>query len=148
MSYVSGIIHTTQGFIDGILGKSILSGIISFVIYSIGYDVEIIKMLAYLLLIDWVLGSALALKRRKFVSWGMIRTGYKMLLYLLILVASHQAMKNMFFPDWFDDFIEFLIIITEMKSILENSALLGFKIARRLETMLNQFVEEKFNKLI
>lgn len=148
MSYLQGMLRTSQSFTEWIYIKSAVAGVISFIAYSIGYDLEVVKVLAYMLVIDWFLGSILAIKRKKFVSWGMIRTCYKFLLYVAILVAVHQAQNNMFFPGWTDDFFEFLIIITELKSILENAALLGFKPAHKLDQLLNSFVEEKFKKLI
>jgi toxin secretion/phage lysis holin len=126
--------------------KASIAAICGFIMYSVGYDSNILTILAYLVVIDWIMGISIAIKRGKFTSWRLIRTGYKIVFYLLLVVAAHQVQLNYFIPNWFDDFVEFIIILTELKSILENAAMLGFKQALKIEEKLNQLLSEKFDR--
>lgn len=144
--HIKEIILIAKSTFSGLPIKTFLAGICSFIMYSIGYDSQILSILAYLVVIDWVMGVSIAIKRGKFTSWRLIRTGYKIVFYLLLLVAAHQVQYNALIPDWFDDFVEFLIIITELKSIVENAAMLGFKQAVLIEDKINQLLVEKFNR--
>jgi toxin secretion/phage lysis holin len=144
--HINEIILTIKSTFSSIYLKSILAGICSFVMYSIGYDYQILQIVAYIVIIDWILGVAIALKHSKFTSWKLIKTGYKIVFYLLLIVVAHQAQSNMFFPEWFDDFVEFLVIITEIKSIFENAAMLGFKQAIKVEEKINQLLSDKFKR--
>lgn len=126
--------------------KAGLAAVCSFIMFSIGYDTQILSVLAYLVAIDWIMGVAIAIKRGRFTSWRLIRTGYKIMFYLLLVVAAHQIQLNTFIPEWFDDFVEFLIILTEAKSIMENAAMLGLKGAVKIEDKINQLLTEKFNR--
>ena len=126
--------------------KAAIAGICSFIMYSIGYDTQILQILTYLVMIDWIMGVSIAIKGGRFTSWRLIRTGYKIVFYLLLVVVAHQAQINYFIPAWFDDFVEFIIIATELKSIMENAAMLGFKQALKIEEKINQLLSEKFNR--
>lgn len=126
--------------------KAGIAMVCSFIMYSIGYDSQILSILAYLVAIDWIMGVSIAIKRGRFTSWRLIRTGYKIIFYLLLVVAAHQIQLNSFIPAWFDDFVEFLVIITEFKSIIENAAMLGFKQAMKIEDKINQLLTDKFNR--
>jgi phage-related holin len=127
--------------------KSLLSAILAFLSFSLGYDSIIVEVLAYLIIIDWGLGLAASIKYKRFSSFHLSRTLYKILVYLLLLIAAHEAIKVSFIPAFLDDFIEAFITITEFKSILENSALLGFKNARVIEDKINAYLEDKLNKV-
>ena len=140
------ILLTCKSFFSGIGIKSIFAVICGFVSYSIGYDYQILQILAYLVAIDWIMGVAIAIKRGRFTSWRLIKTGYKIIFYLLLVVSAHQIQMNSFIPNWFDDFVEFLIILTEGKSIMENAAMLGFKGAEKIERKINELLIDKFNR--
>lgn len=126
--------------------KAALSALITFAVYSLGYDYIVIEVLAYLIIIDWILGIAAAIKHQRFCSLHLSRTLYKIFFYLLLLIAVNQAVKINFIPGFTDDFVEAFITVTELKSILENAALLGFKNARKIEEKINAFLEEKLTK--
>lgn len=111
--------------------------------YSIGYDYLIIEVLSYLIVIDLVLGATNAFRNKNFTSFRFSRSLYKVLFYLTLLIVAHQAIRLVYMPQWFDELVEMLIVVTEMKSIFENSALLGFKYAVKLEEKLNKFIDEK-----
>jgi len=126
--------------------KALISSVIAFIAYSLGNDRIIVEVLAYLICIDWVLGIAAAAKHKRLSSLQLSRTLYKVLVYLLLLIAAKQAVRVAFIPGFLDDFIEAFITVTELKSILENAALLGFKNARKIEEKINAYLEEKLNK--
>lgn len=144
--HLQEIILIIKSTFSGLRLKAIIAAVASFIMYSIGYDSQILSILAYLVVIDWVFGVSIAIKRGKFTSWRLIRTGYKIVFYLFLVVMAHQAQANLFIPDWFDDFVEFLVIVTELKSILENAAMLGFKQAEKIENKINQLLSDKFNR--
>ncbi|MFA6048275.1 MAG: phage holin family protein [Parcubacteria group bacterium] len=135
--------HVVQSFFDGFAIKTFLSAICGFIMYSVGYDYLVIEVLAYLILVDLVLGGANAIKNKNFTSFRFSRTLYKMLFYLTLLIAAHQAIRLQYIPQWFDELVEMLIVVTEIKSIFENSALLGFKYAIKIEAKLNKFIDDK-----
>jgi|GEM_PF-6671514 phage-related holin len=127
--------------------KALVSAIVTFVAYSLDNDRLIVEVLAYLICIDWVLGITAAAKYKRLSSLHLSRTLYKVLLYLLLLIAAKQAVRVNFIPGFLDDFIEAFVTVTELKSILENSALLGFKNAKAIEAKINAYLEEKLNKV-
>jgi len=125
--------------------KAIISIVGGYLFSCIGYDAVIIEVLAWLVVIDWIFGTANAIRRKKFTSWKFSKVFYKFFFYLLLLIMAHQSQKLSLMPEWFDDVVEWFIAITEIKSILENSALLGFKAAKKIEAKINDLLEEKFN---
>lgn len=126
--------------------KIVASSVVSFISYSLGYDYIVVGAIAYLVGIDLIMGIAVSIKHKRFSSASLGVTIYKLMVYLLLLIMAHQALHIHFVPDFFDDMIEALIAVTEIISILENSALLGFKYARQVQAKINAMVDEKLNK--
>lgn len=125
--------------------KAILALFCAAINHAIGEDWIMIEVMTYLIIIDWVFGTANAIKRKRFTSWKMAKVFYKLFFYFLLLIMAHQATRLSLIPSWFEDIVRAFIAVTEIKSILENSSLLGFKYATTIEKKLNSLIEQKFN---
>lgn len=126
--------------------KILISLILGYLISLLGNDILAISAIAALIVVDWVIAVLAAIKNKRFCSWYLGVTLYKIAFYLALLIMAHQALKINLIPHWFDDVIELFIAVTEIKSILENSALFGFKYAKKLENKLDEFLDEKIKK--
>lgn len=146
MTHVSKMTLAIKSLIANIDIKIIASSILGFLSYSLGYDYIAVTAIAYLVGIDLLMGIAVSIKHKRFSSASLGVTLYKLFIYMMLLIMAHQALHIHFVPDFFDDMIEALIAVTEIISILENSALLGFKYARAVQKKINEFVDDKLNK--
>ena len=123
--------------------KLLFATVLAYLNGLFGYDWIVIEVFAYLVTIDWILGVCVAIKRKRFNSWKMKGYLYKFLLYLSLMIAIHQSVRIHYFPNWAHEIIELMICITELKSILENAAILGFKMAAKLDAKLNDYLDDK-----
>ena len=143
------IIHTLGEFFSATKIKALLAGLCTFLANSIGDgNMVLVEVIAYLIIIDWIMGVSVSIKKRRFSSFHLSQSLWKALFYMLLLIATFQATRSIFMPEWFDDFVGMFIIVTELKSIFENSAILGFKPARFIEDKINEILESKLNKNI
>lgn len=137
--------YSFGSLISNFNAKVFFSGIFTGIMSLIGYDQNIMKVMACLIVIDWVFGTTNAIKKKTFTSWKFSKIFYKFFFYFLLLIMAHQSVKIAMIPNWFADMVEMFIVVTEIKSILENAALLGWKYAERIEAKINTILEEKFN---
>ena len=140
-------IETAIGVLtDNFSLKVVISGAFGLIFIALGGDLAIIVSITWLIVIDWVVAILAAIKNKHFSSWYLGVTLYKILFYLLLMIMAHQALTVKLIPDWFDDLVYFFIALTEIKSILENSSLFGFKYAKIIENKINEFVADKIKK--
>lgn len=125
--------------------KTLTACVVGYVIYLLGYDYLVVEVLSYLIVMDLVLGLMKAVKNQNFQSRKMGRFANKLLLYFILLIMAHQAIRLEMIPGWFDEVVELFLGITEIKSILENTAELGFPGALQIEKKLNKYVAGKFD---
>lgn len=109
--------------------KTFLVGLITTITYLFGNNRIFMESLSILIVIDLITGIMAARKRKeRIISSKVIRTGYKILLYLLILCAGHQMTRISGLFLWFDQFTVLLLSSTEFLSILENLSCCGLAI--------------------
>jgi toxin secretion/phage lysis holin len=141
MTLIGAIFHN---FIAGLKIKACLAGILTFICYSLGYNYLAIEVMAYLVVIDVILGIMGAIKMKRFNSYKLMKGMLlKILLYFLLIVAAYQATRLPMMPNWIYNFMALLIALTELKSILENAKLLDFKWAKVIEDKINGLISEK-----
>lgn len=136
--------------------KLILSAVISLVFapflaiikkYIIS-DLHILVNVALLVLIDTILGIWLAYQSNKLSSTGFSKLLSKMAIYMILIIAVNQGHLNQphtalrVLMEWLDAWVYGAIIIREMLSIFEKTALLGyFKIPDAVKKKLDVFIE-------
>jgi len=134
------------GLMSNINLKIYWSTILGVLTYLTGCEEKIISALFILILIDTVFGLAVSIKKKKFSSWnGLSLALFKIFIYLGTIVAVNQA-EIMGMWEVAGNIILFLIASTELISILECSAILGFKKAQLLIDKINDEIDEKLNK--
>jgi phage-related holin len=128
--------------------KAFFSAILTYFAYLLGYDYTILHAVFILVVVDFITGVARGyFIKQNLQSHLLFRTGYKMMIYLLLIIVAHVALTVQFMPAWTDDFIEFLIALTELKSIMENAGDLGFYPAKRINDILTGLENKKFDEV-
>jgi hypothetical protein len=95
-------------------------------------DVQFILHLVVVVGVDTMLGTILAIKKRKFSSVGFGKLFAKLFVYLVMLIAIHnisnyevQGERNLVLS-WVDSVVYATIMIRELVSIFEKTTLLGY----------------------
>lgn len=130
------------GFFSNFQYKAPLAVCFTSISYLLTGDLKTMYIIGILVLIDFITGVLKALKKKNFTSVSFSKTGVKVLLYLLLLIAGHQVVQLRFYPEWIDELIEGYIAAVELYSILENAALLGFRPAKKIIAKLNSELEK------
>ncbi len=122
--------------------KLISGTVITFALSAIGKEYLAYEILFILVVIDTITGVFKGLKDKNISSRRFLRTGHKLLLYFLLILASHQLTRYAPFLVWLEHFIVIFLAITEMISIIENAHYLGIPVppwvTQKLETYLKK----------
>lgn len=98
---------------------------------------RIICILVGILIIDTILGTMVAIKNKKFTSYGMKRFSDKLTVYgLTIGTAYFVSILHIYLLGFFYA-VGSYIILTEALSNFENSAKLGYALPAKILSMLN-----------
>ena len=135
---------------------SVVSFFGSLFTYLLGIDnPELLFILICIASVDTVLGSALAMKERRFNAEGMKKMIYKVILYgsfIIMFNLANLTLTNLssFQSSLLGTFSLLFLIVREGKSVNEHlakaSLSLPFNPFARIERFLNQFGEE-YNKV-
>jgi len=128
--------------------------ILGILCYITGAEAKILEIIGMLLIADLFMGILAALKNRTLSSDYLVTVMYKAAMYFVLLMGANWFMAMC---PWFEfnicgliisiqTLMYFLISAAELISILENADLLGFKYAKKIIRIFNEFVENKLNK--
>ena len=99
---------------------------------------EILAIVLWLLIIDTVLGIILAIRKKRFCSYKLVKAIHKLIIYMLALATSYLiSCLDLPFLSYFYLYVGAFIAITEALSNFEKLALLGFELPRQLLAKLN-----------
>lgn len=111
-------------------------------------DWAFIVNLAVIVAVDTVLGVLLAVRRRELSSEGFSRVLLKLVVYMLLLIATHTVTTYKVRDEvdsllvWVDSMVYATIMVRELLSIFEKTSLLGiFSPPRWLLRHLDRFDE-------
>lgn len=103
-----------------------------------GLHKEIIAIVIWILILDTILGVAVAIKDKRFCSYKLSKAVYKFLLYMAALFTAFLVGKlDVPLMEYFYLYVGSFIVITEAVSNFENLALLGFQLPKELLSKLN-----------
>lgn len=111
---------------------------------------EVLAIVLWLLIIDTLLGIAVALKRKRFCSYRLVKAIYKLLIYMFALSTAFLiSMLDLHLLSYFYFYVGAFIAITEAVSNFEKLALLGLQLPKQLLARLNiDFKNENIEKIL
>lgn len=115
--------HYWEQLLEHVSTKSILSALGTAILYLLGGVDETLLFLLVVIILDFVTGTARALRYHRFSSRNGCQGIKKVVLYMLALVLGN-ALEVIGVPG-FRTFVALLIALTEGKSVLENLEELG-----------------------
>jgi len=134
MEYLKNIISAraewTVASILGAINAFFMSALERWINFALNFDAVFIINLVSLVTIDTVLGTLAALKERRASSNKFGKVFYKVLLYSIVLYATHAAAYSSnesyaWAAKWVDNFMYSSIAFRELFSIIENMQILG-----------------------
>lgn len=111
---------------------------------------EILAIILWLLIIDTILGMTVAIKKKRFCSYRLVKAIYKFIIYMLALSTAYLV-SSLDLPllSYFYMYVGAFIAITEALSNFEKLALLGFTLPRQLLSKLNvDFKDGNIEKIL
>lgn len=98
---------------------------------------KIVILLVGVLIIDTILGTMVAIKHKKFVSYKMMKFSNKIIIYTLTLGTAYFVSLLHIYLSGFFYCVGSYIILTEALSNFEKIALLGFELPTKILSKLN-----------
>lgn len=111
---------------------------------------EVLAIILWLLIIDTILGMTLAIHKKHFCSYRLVKAVYKFILYMLALATAY-LISSLELPllSYFYFYVGSFIAITEALSNFEKLALLGFQLPKQLLEKLNiDFKDNNIKKIL
>lgn len=104
---------------------------------------ESLTVLVAIVLLDTILGTLVAIKLKKFSSWGMSRFAKKITYYAIAMLTVYCSTKAMNFGFDAIYFVSSYLILTEAISNFEKLKILDVPIPTKLLTLLNSDFADK-----
>lgn len=139
---MDGFLAVLQGLYTWSGFKAILAIFLAVLVEVIGINWLAYQVLFIMVTIDFITGFTCAAKNCNLSSRKASRTVYKLLIYILLVIAAHQLTRYAFYLEWLEHTIVVYLGITEMLSIIENAHRLGVPIPIWITEKLSSYLQK------
>lgn len=113
------------------------------IIGAIGQNLLAYEVLFILVIVDFMTGVLYGIQTNTVTSKRMRKSGSKLFLYMLLVLAAHQLTRYADVLTWLEQFLVVFIATTEMTSIIENAHKLGLPIPSWVTEKLEQYLHNQ-----
>lgn len=136
---ITTIFHSLNEYLRFVWSKALLALVPAGIFIITDIHREVLAIVLWLLIIDTLLGLALAVKYKKVNSGRMVKALHKFLLYITALTTAYLvSCLDVPVVGYFYLYVGAFISITEATSIFENLAIFGFKLPNKFLSKLNE----------
>lgn len=139
--------ETFTSIISGIFSLTWFKALLALALVGLvevaGADTLAYQVLFVMVTIDFITGFSCGVKCKTLSSRRASRTLYKLILYILLVVAAHQLTRYATYLMWVEHFLVVYLGITEMLSIIENAHKLGVPIPEWVTEKLEGYLRRE-----
>lgn len=140
---IETVFHSLVEFLRFIWFKALLALIPAGVFIITDMHREVLAIVLWILIIDTILGAMVAIKKKRFCSYKLIKAIYKFIIYMFAIATAYLvSLLELPLLNHFYFYVGSFIIVTEAISNFENLAELGFKFPISLLKKINRDMQE------